>query len=53
MTLEANNYGTPGLLISESGTKGNGPFRWRQYLTFTEFGSHFYFDERNGEPIPR
>jgi arylsulfatase A-like enzyme len=30
-----------------------GLFRWHQYLKFTEYAGRIYFDEGNGEPVPK
>lgn len=33
--------------------RNSGLFRWQQYLKFTTVGDTTYFDEGNGEPMPR
>jgi hypothetical protein len=30
-----------------------GLFRWQQYLQFSEVNGTLYFDEGNGEPVPK
>lgn len=34
-------------------TRNSGLFRWQQYLKYTTVGDTIYFDEGNGEPVPR
>jgi arylsulfatase A-like enzyme len=52
--FEASKQPAPKVNVKKiEATRDVGLFRWTQYLQFSEVNGTVYFDEGNGEPVPR